>query len=97
MTAQYINDWSYIQLWTTTVNQCTAANPDVPPPPAHLIRRHGRPRCPICWDTGLCAECTGQYPQYCPAQCDDGTCPCAAGRARRAAYRASLKEFGLNN
>jgi hypothetical protein len=62
----------------------TAASPVIPAPPLHLVARFGRPHCSTCWDTGLCAECLGRYPQYCPADCVDGTCSCAAGWARRA-------------
>ena len=71
----------------------TAAEPVIAPPPAHLVRLHGQPGCATCWDTGLCAECLGRYPQYCPADCVDGTCSCAAGQARRSAYDESVRQF----
>lgn len=35
--------------------------------------------CTTCWDHGLCAECLGEYPDRCPADCGDGRCP-ACGR-----------------
>ncbi len=31
--------------------------------------------CKTCWDHGLCAECLGEYPDRCPADCEDGRCP----------------------
>lgn len=91
----YLNDLPYVSAWMTAAAAATAARPWVEPPPADLLHRYGRPQCPTCWDTGLCAECLGRYPQYCPADCADGTCACAAGQARRAAYRHSLQESGL--
>lgn len=30
--------------------------------------------CKTCWDTDLCAECLGEYPEVCPDNCKDGTC-----------------------
>jgi hypothetical protein len=36
--------------------------------------------CRICWDFGVCAECLGDYPLLCPAECGDGRCFCAAGK-----------------
>ncbi len=91
----FINDYHYIQTWTIAANRATAANPTVDPPPPNLIHAYGRPACPACWDTGLCPECNGRYPQYCPSRCTDGTCTCTAGRNRRAAYKKSLKDYGL--
>lgn len=81
---RFINHIEYIQAWMTAADQFTAINPVIPPPPDYLIRDFGRPACASCWDTGLCPECYGRYPQYCAADCGDGTCSCAAGRARRA-------------
>jgi hypothetical protein len=30
--------------------------------------------CGLCWDWDTCAECLGEYPGHCPAECGDGTC-----------------------
>lgn len=91
----FINDITYITAWIIATGDFTAARPWIDPPPPHLIHAHGRPTCASCWDTGLCPECNGRYPQYCPADCTDGTCTCRAGRNRRAAYRKSLQDAGL--
>lgn len=91
----FVNHPEYIHAWMIAADAFTAARPVIDSPPAHLVERHGRPRCATCWDTGICAECLGRYPQYCPGDCDDGTCSCAAGAARREAYQASLRQFGL--
>jgi len=32
-------------------------------------------KCRVCWDTRRCAECLGRYPDRCPEDCGDGTCP----------------------
>jgi hypothetical protein len=90
----FINDLDYIHAWMMSADAFTAARPIIDPPPAYLVRLHGRPHCATCWDTGLCAECLGRYPQYCPADCVDGTCSCAAGQARRAAYNERLRSGG---
>lgn len=90
---KFINNLEYIHAWMIAADACTAARPRIDSPPAHLVRLHGRPACATCWDTGLCAECLGRYPQYCPADCVDGTCGCEAGQARRAAYDESVRQF----
>lgn len=90
----FINDLAYIHAWMLAADRFTAINPVIEPPEPHLVERHGTPRCATCWDTGLCAECYGRYPQYCAAQCGDGICTCAAGQARRAVYQASLQGIG---
>lgn len=87
----FVNNLDYIHSWMLAADMFTAGSPVVPPPPDHLVRAFGRPACASCWDTGLCPECYGQFPQYCEAQCGDGTCSCAAGAARRAAYAAAGK------
>lgn len=95
--AAFRNHPEWLAAWLIAAEKPSARYPAVEPPAAHLVNKHGglRPVCPACWDTGLCVECLGRYPQYCPADCGDGTCTCAAGQARRAAYEESLKEFGL--
>lgn len=89
----FINDLTYLHAWMIEADRFTANRPWIDPPPRHLIKQHGRPKCPYCWDTGLCPECLGHYPQYCPADCTDGTCTCPAGQARRAAYQQSIRDF----
>jgi hypothetical protein len=90
---KFINNLEYIHAWMISADLFTAASPVIPPPPDHLVREFGQPRCATCWDTGLCAECLGCYPQYCPADCGDGTCSCTAGEARRAAYDEGVRQF----
>lgn len=81
----FVNDLDYIHAWMIAADGYTAARSVIAAPPAHLVQRFGQPACSTCWDTGLCYECLGRYPQYCPIDCGDGTCSsCAAGRARRA-------------
>lgn len=83
------NHPEWIAAWMIAAEKFSARFPTIEPPAAHLVRRHGGlPACASCWDTGLCVECLGRYPQYCPSECGDG-------QARRAAYQESLKEFGL--
>lgn len=91
------NHPEWIAAWMIAAEKFSARFPTIESPAAHLVRRHGGglPACASCWDTGLCVECLGRYPQYCPSECGDGTCTCDAGQARRAAYQESLKEFGL--
>lgn len=93
----FVNHPDYLNEWMRCADMATAASPQVPAPPAHLLHQHGlgAPACGACWDTGLCAECLGRYPQYCPVDCGDGMCGCAAGEARRAAYAESLRAAGL--
>lgn len=85
----FVNHLEYIRQWKVSADLFTAASPVVPPPADYLVRQFGRPVCATCWDTGICPECYGEYPQYCAAECGDGTCSCAAGVARRAAYAAA--------
>ena len=93
----FVNHPDYIREWMRVAQLATAGRPAVPPPPAHLLHQHGlhEPACGACWDTGLCSECLGFYPQYCPGDCGDGMCDCAAGQARRAAYAESVQMAGL--
>lgn len=91
----FINHIDYIRAWRVAAEHATAADPAVPPPPDYLTAHFGPPHCPACWDTGLCPECYGLYPQYCPADCPQGTCDCPAGQARLAAYLASFAAHGL--
>lgn len=94
----YRNDPAYLAAWIAAVENVTARNPYMAPPPPELAAAHGGPpSCEWCWDTGLCGECLGLYPQYCPSGCANrqGMCNCPAGRARRAAYELSLKDAGL--
>lgn len=92
----YRNDTAWREAWAAAAEKVTVLNPRVAAPPAKLAAAHGgSPKCEWCWDTGLCAECLGRYPEWCPGNCNDGTCKCAAGRARREAYQASLIEAGL--
>lgn len=89
-------DYTYINEWRRHIQDYMGPIGRFPAPPKHLADRNGGPpRCPRCWDTGFCPECLGQYPQYCPANCDEGTCDCAAGRARREAYKKSFRDYGL--
>jgi len=87
------SEYPYIEAWKTHIT----TYPATPAPPAAVIARFGgrRPKCNQCWDTGLCPECLGIHPQYCPAPECGGYCTCNAGRARRAAYEKSLSDYGL--
>lgn len=80
MSKGYISDPNYIRAWELAAAEARAF---MPLPGRNLIRHFGMPSCRHCWDTGLCAECLGRYPQYCPDNCGDGYCSCPAGRARR--------------
>lgn len=93
---RFVNDPTYVRAWMIAADAFTAARPWIDPPPRHLVRQFGRPKCRACWDTGLCAECCGRYPQYCPAECGDGTCSCAAGQARREVYQEHALAQGLS-
>lgn len=80
----FINDADYLTAWRAAVARAFCVSLSIEPPTAGLIHAHGRPACEECWDTGLCPECLGQYPQYCPNGCAGGTCSCVAGQARHA-------------
>lgn len=94
-TQGFVNNIAYIHAWMLAADLFTANSPVVPPPADYLVREYGRPACASCWDTGLCPECYGRFPQYCEAQCGDGTCSCAAGVARRAAYEAASRRAAV--
>lgn len=95
-TPAYRNDPAWIAAWEQATVEVSARNPHMPTPPDDLADAHGGPpKCEWCWDTGFCGKCCGRYPEWCPNNCVDGTCRCAAGRARRTAYEESLKGAGL--
>jgi hypothetical protein len=92
----YRSDPTWINEWRRYIQNYLGPIGSYPAPPRHLADRNGgKPACNRCWDTGFCVECLGQYPQYCPAGCDNGYCDCRAGRARRDAYNRSLRDSGL--
>jgi hypothetical protein len=84
------NDFYYVQAWTAAVRRVGVDQPRIEPPPATLTARFGAPLCDVCWDTGLCPECCGVDWQYCPGDCEAGTCDCEAGAGRRLAQLAHV-------
>lgn len=60
----------YIAAWKEEADRFTAQRPYILPPQDIPVN------CGWCWDTGICAECLGEYPSICPANCIDGTCHC---------------------
>jgi hypothetical protein len=89
----YRNDPKWIAEWKDFTNRYIG----LLIPTDRILTRHRqtRPNCIQCWDTGLCPDCYGEHTQYCPTPNCAGYCACAAGRARRAAYDKSLKDYGL--
>jgi hypothetical protein len=61
-----------MQPWLTAADAWTPDNDTLNPKP-------GGVKCAQCWDTGVCAECLGQYPHQCPGLCGDGRCHCQTG------------------
>lgn len=81
--ATYVSDPNYVKAWQYAIRDYLGPLNGNPLPGRHLLRQFGMPNCKKCWDTGFCNECLGLTPQWCPGQCNDGYCGCAAGRARR--------------
>ena len=89
----YISDTRWVAEWKAFITRF----PGLPAPTDRILKRHQQPqpRCIYCWDTGLCPDCLGEHPQYCPSPECQGYCACPAGQAHKAAYDKSLKDFGL--
>jgi len=66
-----IND-KYLNLWTKTADGWGPYNGK--PHPRDIAPDDVN--CKLCWDTGLCAECLGEYGPNCPGLCGDGRCSC---------------------
>lgn len=93
MSKHYINDRAWVRAWKDYISRYPGGRgPSVTVCNQH---RQRRPSCFACWDTGLCPECMGEHPQYCPAPECGGYCSCSAGTAHRKAYEQSLIDFGL--
>lgn len=73
----FFASWKQIHAnrWMAAADKTNAENPN-------YVHEQAPPgiKCSTCWDTGLCAECFGEYPDSCPAICRDGRCNCQKER-----------------